>query len=375
MKVVPAAQRCAPSGAPAVNYMLRAALAGLACVLLPGLASHADAGNGGAAAVIYDVDFGSPDHQVGSPPVLGTAGDPRTMPTAIWGTPVLVVDAYGDLTDQPMAFPGPKRADVQFSLEGLAACPDYRLSMKVVVDGELRILVNTPFVNLVHFQPNGNILVGIRDLATNTQTSTVVATYQPGDGVAHDLTVSLDLVGDRFEMEFDGQTVHVADFGGQVLLTAFRLLGASAAVDDVLLATGSEEADIVADIEADIDVRPESSNAAPVNLKSKGVLPVALWGADDLEAADVDTDTLTLSDSEGGEGVAPLRTSLADLDGDGLADLVMHFSMRELVAAGVLSASTASLTLSGATLAGTPLSGSDGVRVLVKRAKCCGKSR
>lgn len=75
-----------------------------------------------------------------------------------------------------------------------------------------------------------------------------------------------------------------------------------------------------------IDVKPES-DTNPVNLKKKGSLPVALLSDEDFDAADVDTDTVTMG------GVPSDHCDLEDVDGDGDDDLVCHFDVPSLVEA------------------------------------------
>ena len=54
-----------------------------------------------ALGVLYDVDFGSPPHTVGLPPVVGGGPPPRNTISSIpFGTPT-VVASFGLLADQP----------------------------------------------------------------------------------------------------------------------------------------------------------------------------------------------------------------------------------------------------------------------------------
>lgn len=348
-----------------VNALLRSVPAGLVSALLLVLAAGVPARADGALTVLYDVDFSAPTHTVGSPPATGEGPVTRGAPTAIRRNPVRVLAAYGALQDQPMVFPGPGRGEVDFSLLGLPLCPSYHVEMNVVVDSDLRILLYSPFVNMVRLQQNGDIVVTVYDLATQRQTTTVAGTFTPGDGAVHEVVVRVDLTADRFELEVDGALIHMSDFGGQLDLTLMRTAGTRAAVDDIIVQSGEEE--VV--IDATVSVRPGSGEPAPINLRSRGLLPVAVLGTDDVHASDVDLDTLTLSDGGEGEEVAPRRSRVEDIDGDGVDDVLMHFATGDLVAAGVLATTTASVTVRGTVRDGTALRGSDTVRVVGRRTR------
>ena len=84
---------------------------------------------------------------------------------------------------------------------------------------------------------------------------------------------------------------------------------------------------VVLVIEVDIDVNP-GSESNPINLKSKGVVPVAIMGNNLFDVTDVDVTTLVF----GPAGAAPLHdltdpvtyaNHLKDMDIDGFPDLVM----------------------------------------------------
>lgn len=115
--------------------------------------------------------------------------------------------------------------------------------------------------------------------------------------------------------------------------------------------------------EVAMDVHP-GSDVNPVNLKSKGVLPVAILSTATFAATDVDVATLLLGDPALEGAVAPLRASSEDVNGDGLADLVLHFSTPALVSAGALDAASTELALSGETTDGTAITGVDSIRIV-----------
>ena len=131
-----------------------------------------------------------------------------------------------------------------------------------------------------------------------------------------------------------------------------------------------------------VDIKPGSC-PNPLNLKTKGVLPVAILGTEDFDVTTIDSETIRLS-KEGVEGeVAPLRWShedvatpfegelcdCHDLNGDGYLDLTLKFKAQEVVNTLELDVNvdeTIPLTLKGNLVAeedGIPIQGQDCVRV------------
>lgn len=121
-------------------------------------------------------------------------------------------------------------------------------------------------------------------------------------------------------------------------------------------------------IPVSVDIKPQSCPNA-IKVVSKGVLPVAILGTEDLDVAEIDPASVML------EGVAPLRWALEDvatpfegelcdcheLGPDGYLDLTLKFDMQEVIAAlgEVSDGETLELTLTGNLLDGTPISGQD----------------
>jgi hypothetical protein len=126
-----------------------------------------------------------------------------------------------------------------------------------------------------------------------------------------------------------------------------------------------------------VDIKPTSC-PNPLNVKSKGVLPVAILGAEGFDVSDVDVTTLFL------EGVAPVKIAYDDVaapivwDGDececteagsdGYIDLVLHFDTQEIVAVlgSVADGDVLPLTLVGLLVDGTPTEGYDCIRIIKK---------
>ena len=136
------------------------------------------------------------------------------------------------------------------------------------------------------------------------------------------------------------------------------------------------------ELEVPVDIKPQSCRN-PLNVKSKGVLPVAILGTATFDVAQVDVSTVQL------EGVSPLRWDFDDVatpfvpfigkqdafdcteDGpDGFLDLTLKLSRQEIVQAlsPVNDGDVLVLTLTGQMLDGTPILGED-VVVMLKKGK------
>lgn len=115
-------------------------------------------------------------------------------------------------------------------------------------------------------------------------------------------------------------------------------------------------------IEVDLDIKPGSDDN-PINLKSKGVIPVAILGSDDFDVSDVHVSTVTF----GPNGATPAHEGghLEDVNDDGRTDLVLHFNTQD---AG-LSEGDTTAEIAGATNGGTPIKGADDIRIVGKKAK------
>jgi len=133
----------------------------------------------------------------------------------------------------------------------------------------------------------------------------------------------------------------------------------------------------------EVDIKPGSC-PNPLNVKSKGVLPVAELGSAEFDVFNIDPASIRL------EGVAPVRSSYEDLatpvsdktddcgcttEGpDGYIDLTLKFNMKEIVEAlgEVNDGDLLELILTGAlteVFDGTPIEGSDCVVIIVKDGK------
>ena len=135
-----------------------------------------------------------------------------------------------------------------------------------------------------------------------------------------------------------------------------------------------------------VDIKPGSC-PNPINLNSKGALPVAFLGTDHIDAAIIDPATLELK-REGEEfGVAPLRWAYEDVatpfragetpcechdfNGDGYLDLTLKFDIQEVISClgDVHDGDKVRLVLAGKLkeeYGGTPVRGQDCVWIKLK---------
>jgi len=111
---------------------------------------------------------------------------------------------------------------------------------------------------------------------------------------------------------------------------------------------------------APVDIRPDATENI-VNLRSQGVLPVAILSTQLFDATDVDVTTVRFG--PGGAVEAHGRGHLEDVNGDGKVDLVLHFRVQET---GLPSGATEAC-LVGRTLNGVPIMGCDSVKTLPSR--------
>jgi hypothetical protein len=102
-----------------------------------------------------------------------------------------------------------------------------------------------------------------------------------------------------------------------------------------------------------IAVKPGDGDTAPINLKSNGVTPVAVLSSADFDAADVDPETVTFA------GAVAQRSTMEDVNGDGLPDRVFQFATQDLK----LSVTDTQATLDGRTFGGLRVRGTAAIRV------------
>ena len=158
--------------------------------------------------------------------------------------------------------------------------------------------------------------------------------------------------------------------------------------DPPIVDMGPYEFQVAGIIEASLDIKPGSCPNS-FNRNSHGMLPAAILGNDDFDAAQIDISSISLSRSDGiGGSIAPNEgppgphsvlddvatpfdgepCDCHELGGDGLTDLVMHFSSPELVETLELNDLPADaqvlLTVSGELIDGSPFTATDCIRLV-----------
>lgn len=108
-------------------------------------------------------------------------------------------------------------------------------------------------------------------------------------------------------------------------------------------------------IPVEIDIKPESDKN-PINTKSKGVIPVAVYSTADFDATDIDVSTVTFGANGATESHG--KAHIEDVDGDGLDDLVLHFKTQE----SGISKDDTEACITGALNDGTAIEGCDNIQ-------------
>jgi hypothetical protein len=173
--------------------------------------------------LLYDVDFGTPPHTIGDPPVLGTGPAVRETPTAInFGDP-MVVDSWGMLQDQPCLFGvGTTGYDqLEFGVaESASGFPEeydvYHAEMVVMIEilsgsssDVFKVFLDAPAVNYVEFAPGG-----------------IIRVFPGGGSIGHYnygiplfLEMSLDLGADQWRVYINGSHAHTGPANADYLRT------------------------------------------------------------------------------------------------------------------------------------------------------------
>jgi sugar lactone lactonase YvrE len=102
-----------------------------------------------------------------------------------------------------------------------------------------------------------------------------------------------------------------------------------------------------------VDIKPGSFPNS-INLRSRGVVPVAILSNPTLNVVDVDVGTVKFA------GALPANFSYEDVNGDGVADLVFHFHTQDLQ----LTSNSTEASLTGQLRSGESIVGTDAVRIV-----------
>jgi hypothetical protein len=104
-----------------------------------------------------------------------------------------------------------------------------------------------------------------------------------------------------------------------------------------------------------IDIKP-GSDVNSINLKSNGLVPVAILSTGDLKnALSVDAASVIFA------GAPAVKSHIEDVNGDGNNDMLLHFKTADL---SELTFGTTEATLTGKTVDGTPITGKGTVQIV-----------
>ena len=216
------------------------------------------------------------------------------------------------------------------------------------------VVVNEPGPDLVVFESTRpeDFSLALFDQAVGAFSSPVV--YSPSP------TGFLDSCG----FEINAAQIDLSSFGianaSTVSLVRIDNLGAPGCCE------GADPTDVLAlhsAIPTNVDIRPgEAPN--PVNLKARGLIPVAVVSTGVFDATTIDTATVRLGDPLLGATATAERGAIEDVDGDGRLDGVFLFSVQALVAGGALDTASTAAVLRGKTVGGLSLIGRDSVKIV-----------
>lgn len=134
----------------------------------------------------------------------------------------------------------------------------------------------------------------------------------------------------------------------------------SQSVTDTSAATESQCEGPPVTLEVSIDIKPGSFPNS-INVRSSGTIPVAILSGPTLDSpSQVDTSSLTFGRTGDENSLAFCSPSPEDVNGDGLLDLVCHFTTSKT---GFQSGDTQGV-LRGQLIDGTPIEGRDSVRIV-----------
>ncbi len=259
--------------------------------------------------LLYDVDFGTPPHIVGQPPVTGTGDIPRDRPTSIWFGDPTVVAALGVFTDQPCAFGNGTTGYDQIEFVTSATYPGgldeaydtYYIEMDVLVEelagswpnDDVAILFDLPLSHSVRFDVNGEIRF------SRPGGGGLLGTFEFGIPVF--LEIEVEIAANHCTIWLDGIEVH-SDFVDASELRAIRInlsgehVADAAAVDNLRIYGGGD-----APCEEPTIIEPPQSQTVyegdPVTfvVVAAGTPPLEYqWRKDGVDIPDATNDSYTI---------------------------------------------------------------------------------
>ncbi|HUG20446.1 MAG TPA: hypothetical protein VMM56_15775, partial [Planctomycetaceae bacterium] len=210
----------------------------------------------------------------------------------------------------------------------------------------------------------GDLLLDVRNYGGGS-TTFFDAVFVSGDSTSRAIT---NTVGD-----VNSTTASWIDSGG--LVAKFTYTPADAPPTSLLVAIdvkpGSDDNQVNlrsnGNVGATSQGKKPKKKPKPASKKSPGpVLQVAILTTDDFDATLTVVETVRLGDPLLGGTLAPMKSMLEDVDGDGDLDVLMHFSLSEMQNTNAISAGSLVLVLTAQTIDGIAIDGMDFVNVKSK---------
>lgn len=117
-------------------------------------------------------------------------------------------------------------------------------------------------------------------------------------------------------------------------------------------------------ISVPLEVKPGSSEPAPIGLSSRGMLPMALLSTPAFDALDVETEGLAVGDPQTANIALPSSSQIEDVNADGRPDLLLRFATADLVRTQAITERTTRLVVTGRKADGTSVLGTAAVRIV-----------
>lgn len=184
----------------------------------------------------------------------------------------------------------------------------------------------------VNANGNSTITINIRpdsitEIPIATQSYLIPSNYpRPGAWVYCEFTTPVSVIpGNTYVLEVDSDTSYHMWYttGNTYLVGDMIKQGSIDASRDWSFRTYAASSTKDPSINVDIEIKP-GGNPNSINLRSKGVVPVALLTTTGFDATTVDPETVIFA------GAMPIKWSTKDVDSDGDVDVVFHFKTREL---------------------------------------------
>lgn len=177
-----------------------------------------------ARALLYDLDFSTPPHTVGQPPVTGSGAAPRqTVSSVNHGNPT-VVAAHGPMAVQPCRFNSVDGTgdQIELRLDDLPASNRYYLAADIVLTdapvsplAQFNVIFDAPTVRVIDFCGNGIVRLLDPNLGPLEFPGLLI-----GDVVR--LEVEVDLDTDIWRVSLDGDLLHEGSFGPSTGIESVR---------------------------------------------------------------------------------------------------------------------------------------------------------